>query len=206
MAFSYPRLGARLRSSIKQIYAVSPMLANSVTSFTCYGLSDLIAQRAESNGTTDRKTDKCRVLSVALCGPLLSGVCLTQLYRVLDRVLGSGHSLKVASRKIIFMQVIYMPFSVPAFIFLSSSLNAFLKGQRPSVACSEAWESTRLRWKEAYWASWFVWPLSDSFNFTIVQKRMTSARPTWDGVIMVGWNAYLSWRGIGGHSLTEVFK
>ncbi|EER01958.1 Protein Mpv17, putative [Perkinsus marinus ATCC 50983] len=193
-AFSMPR--------VREAYARSPVLANSAMSFVCYALSDIIAQRADANN--DKKIDGVRLLSVSLCGPILGGVCLTKLYKNLDRFIGSGHSLKVAARKIFFMQIVYMPFSVSTFIFLSSSLNAFLKGERLTVACGEASAVTKLRWREAYWTSWFIWPVSDAFNFTLVQRHMPAARPTWDAVVMVAWNAYLSWRAIGGHSITEV--
>ncbi|KAF4735328.1 hypothetical protein FOZ63_008617 [Perkinsus olseni] len=178
---------------LKGVFARSPILANSVTSLACYALSDLIAQRADD---TDIKRshgdiDKRRLLSVALCGPILSGICLTKLYRNLDRFLGSGHTFNVASRKILFMQIVYMPFSVPAFIFLSSTFNALFNGEGFATACTEASAVTKQRWKEAYWTSWFVWPISDAFNFTVMQRRMPAARPTWDAVVMVGWNAYL---------------
>ncbi|KAF4681435.1 hypothetical protein FOZ62_022452, partial [Perkinsus olseni] len=139
------------------VFTRSPVLANSVTSLACYALSDLMAQRADdtdirrSVGVIDRR----RLLSVALCGPILSGICLTKLYRNLDRFLGSGHTFRVASRKILFMQIVYMPFSVPAFIFLSSTFNALFNGETITIACTEASAVKRQRWKEAYWTSWF---------------------------------------------------
>ncbi|KAF4651109.1 hypothetical protein FOL47_000641 [Perkinsus chesapeaki] len=187
-------------AALARVYQRSPVLANSASSLLFFALSDWFAQKAEKS----EKIDKARIAAVSLCGPLFNGVPLTVFYNALDKHIGTKPTFRVVSRKVLAMQFIYMPISVPSFLFLSTMFHRLLLGQPFSESISRAREATETKWAEAYLASWFVWPPSDAFNFTVVQKILPAARPTWDCIVDVGWNAYLSWRGIGGHSITEV--
>ncbi|EER01957.1 Protein SYM1, putative [Perkinsus marinus ATCC 50983] len=187
-------------SAVARVYRRSPILANSISSVFFFALSDWFAQKAEK---ASDHIDKKRVAAVAMCGPIFNGLPLTLFYEAMDKHIGTKATFRVVGRKLLAMQFIYMPISVPSFLFLSTLFHRLLLGEEVSRSVYRAKEAATSKWAEAYLASWFVWPVSDTFNFTVVQKILPAARPTWDCVVDVGWNAYLSWRGIGGHSITE---
>ncbi|KAF4653296.1 hypothetical protein FOZ61_009074 [Perkinsus olseni] len=186
-------------AAVARTYRQSPVLANSISSLFFFALSDWFAQKAEKC----EKVDKKRVAAVSACGPLFNGLPLTLFYEALDRRIGTKPTFRVVGRKLLAMQFIYMPISVPSFLFLSTMFHRLLLGEGVRDSARRGWDTAEKKWAEAYLASWFVWPVSDTFNFTVVQRIFPAARPTWDCVVDVGWNAYLSWRGIGGHSITE---
>eukprot|EP00392_Amoebophrya_sp_AT5.2_P008519 g8547.t1 len=66
-----------------------------------------------------------------------------------------------------------------------------------SALFSNPWRIGFLRLRENFWEiylmSWFVWPLSDLFNFRVVQMHMTPHfRATWDAGVGLVWNTYQS--------------
>ncbi|CAD7964011.1 unnamed protein product [Amoebophrya sp. A25] len=64
---------------------------------------------------------------------------------------------------------------------------------RVQHAFNEANERMQSTFWESYVASFFFWPLSDLLNFTVIQSRFgPHFRTTWDAVIDLGWNFYLS--------------
>ncbi|CAD7941917.1 unnamed protein product [Amoebophrya sp. A120] len=60
-------------------------------------------------------------------------------------------------------------------------------------AFDTAYSGMRATFWESYVASFFFWPLSDLLNFTVIQRRFgPHFRTTWDSVVDLGWNFYLS--------------
>ncbi|KAF4754817.1 hypothetical protein FOZ62_016354 [Perkinsus olseni] len=166
-------------AAVARTYRQSPVLANSISSLFFFALSDWFAQKAEKC----EKIDEKRVAAVSACGPLFNGLPLTLFYEALDRRIGTKPTFRVVGRKLLAMQFIYMPISVPSFLFLSTMFHRLLLGEGVRDSARRGWDTAEKKWAEAYLASWFVWPVSDTFNFTVVQRIFPAARPTWDCVV-----------------------
>ena len=113
-----------MASSIRRFYARYPNLAPLATTTVLFGLSDVLAQKGERLARAREKTfspshDFLRTVAVAGCAPFFNGGPLLWFHRALDRVIGPEPIMYRAVPKMLAIQFIYMPLSVPFFIFLS---------------------------------------------------------------------------------------
>ena len=142
-----------------------PFLAPSLLSLPLMGASDILAQHLEGS-----LLDRHRLTAVSSLGPFFNGGITVLFYRWLDQVCGSDPSMRTAFRKMALTQAIYMPLSLPVFLYLSVYLRDALQSfpSFPEGSHEYACQNVRDKIYDTFKASFFIWPASDMLNFTVV--------------------------------------
>ncbi|AMD21707.1 HFL149Wp [Eremothecium sinecaudum] len=160
-----------------------PRLTNGLSGGILFGLGDIIAQYMEK---TDAPYDPVRTLRPFVYGALFVSVIGVKWYRFLNnsvRINGkpADHWMNTAAR-VACDQLLFAPVGIP-FYFLSM---AILEGGTP--------EQIRQKLADKWWptlvTNWYIWPLFQTFNFTIVPVHY---RLLTVNTLSIFWNTFLSY-------------
>jgi hypothetical protein len=189
----------RTAGLVKHIFDSQPLLANSTTGFTLFCGGDILAQcrlsmwpsKEKTNNSGDENPqnsiDIARSAKMGVLGVALNGFCLHGWYRLLDRAFGrqKGKSWNSVLPKMVADQIVYAPFADAAFLVWA----AVLRGGSPETIYNNAKNNLDHSFVRAFIVDCQVWPLANLVGFRFVP---TNYRPTYIGVIQLGWQAYMS--------------
>jgi len=176
-------------SVLQYVYSNSPVFANSLAGFVCFGLGDVISQQRGQHCFTKAVDenpyviDFARSAKIGCLGIATQGVGYTIWYRLLDRVFGAQlASMSSVAKKCIVDQLVASP-------VVDSSFLAFAVLIKPCSKLADAFANV----EEKFWTVWVndckFWPSMNLIAFRFVP---TQYRPTFIGFCSVGWQIYIS--------------
>jgi len=177
-------------------------LAPICASCVLFMLADLLAQAA---GTTEDHGHMCWKTSLLVSSALFNAVWHHVFYTWLDGKAEEGEGFRGQAKQMAIMQglhlLVYLPIAVPFYIILTDFFNRTLHDAVTNCSISalaaiprNLGESTTLaagQLASSYSWSLVFWPASNLINFAVVQMWSPGFKSTWDGIVVVLWNAYI---------------
>ncbi len=177
---------------LNSLFSRHPRLANTLTGSMIFGAGDFISQNLESVLTERKlvKIDQKRLLSVAALGACMNGLALYQWYYILDKFLGSSMKAGgVVLGKVACDQLVYAPFSISVFFFMSSIDGNLSSEASRSSSTTNFVNKLQSSFVSTYIADFCLWPMVNFINFRFIALHL---RPTFVGIAQIGWQSYLS--------------
>ena len=194
-------LAGRVRAFYNRYPNVAPLAAG----VGLFGLADVVANRVENRfSDASVRFDPLRTAAVMGTAPFTNGGVLW-FYRGVDAVCAGTSGARSVAQKVAIMTFVWNPVSVVSYTFISTFFYCELTRLMPWASASDpadgaggvgsaarAAAKVRANFVEAYTASFFLWPVSDALNFTIIQRAFSPHfRSTWDAFIGLIWNTSL---------------
>lgn len=177
----------------------SPLLTKCGTTMTLGGLGDIIEQNLSNyrNGTKN-PWNPVRTAKLATFGFVMAGPLNHYWYKILDKTIPSK-SMVNNVQKMIIDQVVFAPIIVTTFF---ASMN-FMNGGSVKVTSifanllltpllQDLQTTLENKFLHTMKMNYTVWPAAQLFNFVFIPPHQ---RVGYVAVILLGWNAYLSYVG-----------
>jgi hypothetical protein len=118
----------------------------------------------------------------------MNGYFLTNLYTLLDRVVGTSmKSMRTVVLKCLADQLVYAPFTIVSFFGFQTVIRYF--PNNPEEMSSYFFSKMKNHFWSTFFADCTVWPLANAINFRVISLVY---RPTFTAVVQLLWQTYLS--------------
>jgi len=175
---------ARANTSLRTFFTKHTTAASAMTGFAVFATGDVISQTLEHN-TGQQAEATCswtRTLKMGTFGAGLNGIGYLYWFKALDKVFGTSRSsIGGVIAKTLADQVIMAPFAISTCLLWAAALEG--------ASTSEAYSCVERLLPEAWLMDCKVWPLANAFAFRVVP---TIYRPSFIGLVQVGWQTYMS--------------
>jgi len=190
------RYHTRVVRSAQHLYNTHPMLPNGAVGFALFFSTDVVAQfnhltrqnneesGTATNNSTGTTVDVVRSAKMGMYGGAMNGICIHAWFLYLDRIFGK-HGWNSVLSKLVADQLVFAPFADSTFLVWA----AVLKGGSIQMVMDTAKNNLEQSFIRAYITDCTVWPFANLIGFRLVP---THYRPTFIGVVQLGWQVYMA--------------